>query len=98
MAILDQRESHLRENPFDLARRQLRKVADTFAVDDALVNVLQECKKSVEVAIPTRLDDGSVHTFTGYRVTHNVLAVPRRAASATTPTSRSTRSRRSRWR
>src|SRR5579862_7117021 len=76
MAILDQRESHLRENPFDLARRQLRKVADTFAVDDALVNVLQECKKSVEVAIPTRLDDGSVHTFTGYRVTHNVARGP----------------------
>ena len=76
MAILDQRESHLRENPFELARRQLRKVADTFAIDDALVNVLQECKKSVEVSIPTTLDDGSVHAFTGYRVTHNVARGP----------------------
>jgi len=76
VAILDQRESHLRENPFELARRQLRKVADTFAIDDALVNVLQECKKSVEVSIPTTLDDGSVHAFTGYRVTHNVARGP----------------------
>ena len=76
MAILEQRESHLRENPFELARRQLRKVADTFGIDDRLVNVLQECKKSVEVAIPTQMDDGSVHTFAGYRVTHNVARGP----------------------
>ncbi len=76
MAILDQRDSHLRENPLELARRQLRKVADTFAIDDRLVNVLQECKKSVEVSIPTQLDDGSVFVFDGYRVTHNVARGP----------------------
>jgi glutamate dehydrogenase (NAD(P)+) len=76
VAILDERHSHLRENPFELARRQLRKVADTFGLDDDLVNVLQECKKSVEVTIPTKMDDGSVHAFTGYRVTHNVARGP----------------------
>src|SRR5437899_964090 len=76
MAILEQRQSHLRENPFELARRQLRKVADTFGIDDRLVNVLQECKKSVEVSIPTQMDDGSVHAFAGYRVTHNVARGP----------------------
>jgi glutamate dehydrogenase (NAD(P)+) len=76
VAILDERQSHLRENPFELARRQLRKVADAFGIDDRLVNVLQECKKSVEVAIPTQMDDGSVHAFTGYRVTHNVARGP----------------------
>jgi glutamate dehydrogenase (NAD(P)+) len=76
VAILDERQSHLRENPFELARRQLHKVADTFGIDDELVNVLQECKKSVEVSIPTKMDDGSVHTFTGYRVTHNVARGP----------------------
>ena len=76
MAILDQRQSHLRENPFELARRQLRRVADTFGIDDALVNVLQECKKSVEVAVPATMDDGSVRVFTGWRVTHNVARGP----------------------
>ena len=76
MAILEQRESHLRENPFELARRQLRKVADTFGIDDKLVNVLQECKKAIEVSIPTQMDDGSVYAFTGYRVTHNVARGP----------------------
>jgi glutamate dehydrogenase (NAD(P)+) len=76
MAIVEQRESHLRENPFELARRQLRKVADAFGIEDDLVNVLQECKKSIEVSIPTQMDDGSVHAFTGFRVTHNVARGP----------------------
>ncbi len=76
MAILEQRESHLRENPFELARRQLRKVADTFGIDDRLVNVLQDCKKAIEVSIPTSMDDGTVCAFRGYRVIHNVARGP----------------------
>jgi glutamate dehydrogenase (NAD(P)+) len=76
MAILEERESHLRENPFELARRQLRKVADTFEIEERLVNILQECKKSIEVSVPTQMDDGTVHAYTGYRVTHNVARGP----------------------
>src|SRR3954452_21936385 len=71
MGSLERRESHLVENPYRLAREQLRKVADTFGIDDDLVGVLGECKKAVEVSIPTTLDDGSVRAFTGWRVTHN---------------------------
>jgi glutamate dehydrogenase (NAD(P)+) len=69
-------ESHLRENPFRLAQEQLQKVADTFGIDGRLVEVLQQCKKTVEVSIPTAMDDGSVHAFAGYRVTHNVSRGP----------------------
>jgi glutamate dehydrogenase (NAD(P)+) len=76
MATLAERESHLKENPFRLAQEQLRKVADTFGIDDDLVGVLGECKKSVEVAIPTTMDDGAVRVFTGWRVTHNVARGP----------------------
>ncbi len=68
--------SHLRENPFDLARTQLRRVADLFHLDQSLVNVLSECKKSLAVSIPTRMDDGSVSVFQGYRVTHNIARGP----------------------
>jgi glutamate dehydrogenase (NAD(P)+) len=75
MAILE-RETHLKENPFRIAQQQLRKVADTFDIDERLVNVLQECKKAVEVSIPTSMDDGSVRAFTGYRVTHNIARGP----------------------
>jgi glutamate dehydrogenase (NAD(P)+) len=69
-------ESHLRENPFLLAQLQLQKVADTFGIDDRLVEVLKQCKKTVEVSIPTSMDDGSVRAFAGYRVTHNVSRGP----------------------
>jgi len=69
-------ETHLRENPFELARLQLHKVADVFGIDDRLVNVLQECKKSVEVSIPTSMDDGSVRAFKGFRVQHNIARGP----------------------
>jgi glutamate dehydrogenase (NAD(P)+) len=69
-------ESHLLENPFSLARQQLYKVAETFGIDQRLVNVLQECKKAVEVSIPTSLDNGDVRAFTGYRVTHNIARGP----------------------
>ena len=73
--MLETREN-LRENPFQLARRQLRQVADAFGIDEDLVEVLGTCKKTVEVSIPTTLDDGSVHVFTGYRITHNVARGP----------------------
>src|SRR5438128_7884906 len=76
MATLERHESHLKENPFRIAQQQLRKVADTFDIDDRLVNVLQECKKAVEVSIPTTMDDGTVRAFRGYRVTHNIARGP----------------------
>ncbi len=69
-------ESHLRENPFELAQRQLQQVADIFGIDDRLVEVLQQCKKTVEVSIPTSMDDGSVRAFAGFRVTHNIARGP----------------------
>jgi glutamate dehydrogenase (NAD(P)+) len=68
--------SHLRENPFDIAREQLRRVADVFGIDANLVNVLQECKKAVVVSIPVGMDDGTTRVFEGYRVTHNIARGP----------------------
>jgi glutamate dehydrogenase (NAD(P)+) len=69
-------QSHLRENPFELAREQLRLVGETFGIDPDLINVLGKCKKATEVSIPTRMDDGSVTVYTGYRVTHNIARGP----------------------
>jgi glutamate dehydrogenase (NAD(P)+) len=68
--------SHLRENPFELAKEQLRKVAEVIGLDPDLVRVLSKVKKAVEVSIPTRMDDGSVSVYTGYRVTHNIARGP----------------------
>ncbi|HST25810.1 MAG TPA: Glu/Leu/Phe/Val dehydrogenase [Gaiellaceae bacterium] len=76
MATIDSTTSHLRENPFEIARQQLRLVGQTFNIDPNLINVLQECKKAVEVSIPISMDDGSINTFTGYRVQHNIARGP----------------------
>ena len=64
------------ESPFQIAQRQLQNVADVFQIDDDLVRVLGQCKKSVEVSIPTTMDDGSIRNFIGWRVTHNVARGP----------------------
>jgi glutamate dehydrogenase (NAD(P)+) len=68
--------SHLRENPFEIARQQLRLVGQTFNIHSNLINVLQECKTSVEVSIPISLDDGSIRAFKGFRVQHNIARGP----------------------
>ena len=37
-------ESHLRENPYELAKAQLRRVGEVFALDPNLIRVLGQCK------------------------------------------------------
>jgi glutamate dehydrogenase (NAD(P)+) len=76
VSAVDAQTTHLRENPFEIARQQLRLVGETFDIDPNLINVLSQCKKAVCVAIPTRMDDGSVVPFQGYRVTHNIARGP----------------------
>jgi glutamate dehydrogenase (NAD(P)+) len=68
--------SHLRENPFGLAKQQLARVGEIFALDPNLIRVLSGCKKAVEVSVPVQMDDRSIEVFTGYRVTHNIARGP----------------------
>ena len=68
--------THLRENPFELAQGQLRRVGEVFDVDPNLIRVLSQCKKGVEVSVPVQMDDGSVQAFQGYRVVHNMTRGP----------------------
>ena len=68
--------THLRENPYALARAQLRRVGETFGVDPNLISVLSECKKTVEVSVPVAMDDGTTRVFEGFRVVHNVTRGP----------------------
>jgi glutamate dehydrogenase (NAD(P)+) len=68
--------SHLSHNPFELARTQLHLAADAFGIDESIVRVLERCKRSITVSVPTRMDDGRIEVFDGYRVTHNVARGP----------------------
>ena len=47
MTTIEAPVSHLRENPFELAQEQLRRVGDVFKIDPNLIEVLKECKKAV---------------------------------------------------
>jgi len=85
VTTVDAPVSHLRENPYEIAKSQLRKVAKTFAIDPNLVNVLQMCKKAVSVSIPVAMDDGTTQVFEGYRVTHNVARGPSKGGHPLSP-------------
>ena len=65
VTTLEAPETHLRENPFEIARSSCAASADDFGIDDNLVSVLAQCKKAVEVSIPVTMDDGSIEVFTG---------------------------------
>jgi glutamate dehydrogenase (NAD(P)+) len=67
---------HIAEDPWAMAQQQLRRVCRFMEIGDNMLNVLLECKKAVAVAIPVRMDDDSVQTFEGFRVTHNVARGP----------------------
>ncbi len=76
MTTVDTTTTHLRENPFELAREQLARVATTFDIDPNIISVLGRCKKAIEVSIPVSMDDGTTQVFIGYRVTHNIARGP----------------------
>ncbi|MEO8289855.1 MAG: Glu/Leu/Phe/Val dehydrogenase [Gaiellaceae bacterium] len=59
-----------------MARSQLRQTAGLIGMEENMLNVLLECKKCVSVSVPTRMDDGSVRVFEGFRCTHNVARGP----------------------
>ena len=76
MTTVEAPVSHLRQNPYDIARDQLRRVAAAFSIEPNLVNVLSACKKAVVVGIPVTMDDGTIRVFEGFRVTHNIARGP----------------------
>ena len=76
MTTVEAPSSNLKENPWEMARSQLRQTASQIGMEDSMLNVLLECKKCVAVSVPTRMDDGSVRVFEGFRCTHNVARGP----------------------
>jgi glutamate dehydrogenase (NAD(P)+) len=58
------------------ARQQLDQAARIMNLDPNVHEVLRFPKRTLEVAIPIRLDDETVKVFTGYRVHHNTSRGP----------------------
>jgi len=58
-------------NPFEISQRQLDKAAKKLGLDSEIHALLREPMRTLEVHFPVRMDDGTVRTFTGFRVQYN---------------------------
>jgi glutamate dehydrogenase (NAD(P)+) len=63
-------------SPWDAALSQLDAAARSMDLEPGVHEVLRSPKRVLSVAVPTRMDDGSVRVFTGYRVHHNTSRGP----------------------
>ncbi len=61
---------------FLMAQRQLDEIAQEMGLDPELHERLRYPKRSLIVTIPVRMDNGTVRSFTGYRVQHDVTLGP----------------------
>src|SRR5262245_749322 len=58
------------------ALRQLDDAAAAMGLDPGVHEVLRNPRRALEVSVPTRMDDGSIQVFKGYRVHHNTSRGP----------------------
>jgi glutamate dehydrogenase (NAD(P)+) len=58
------------------ALAQLEMAEKVMGADPNIVERLKYPKRAIQVSIPVRLDDGTVKTFEGYRVQHNMTLGP----------------------
>ncbi|HET7452749.1 MAG TPA: Glu/Leu/Phe/Val dehydrogenase dimerization domain-containing protein, partial [Thermoanaerobaculia bacterium] len=63
-------------NPFEVALEQFDRAADLLDLDPGMREVLRRPKRQLIVSVPTRMDDGSIRVFEGYRVQHNIARGP----------------------
>ncbi|MGH9796352.1 MAG: Glu/Leu/Phe/Val family dehydrogenase [Candidatus Acidiferrales bacterium] len=63
-------------NPYRIAQLQFDIAAEHLKLDPGLRQVLRTPKRVLEVSVPTKMDNGQVRVFTGFRVQHNVARGP----------------------
>ncbi|AOY75742.1 Glu/Leu/Phe/Val family dehydrogenase [Clostridium formicaceticum] len=67
-------EKHI--NVFETAQQQVRQACDKLGADPAVYEILKNPMRVLEVAIPVKMDDGTVKSFIGYRSQHNDAVGP----------------------
>jgi len=60
----------------EMAIQQFDIAADKLVIDPNVAARLRRPDRAMIVSVPTRMDDGHVHVFTGYRVQHNDVLGP----------------------
>jgi glutamate dehydrogenase (NAD(P)+) len=63
-------------NPYEMALAQLNEAASRIGLDADMLAVLSHPRRTLCVSIPTRMDDGSLRVFEGFRVQHNMTRGP----------------------
>ena len=58
-------------NPYEVALKQLQEASKILNLDNGMFEILSKPKRILTVSIPTRMDDGSIKVFTGFRSQHN---------------------------
>lgn len=58
-------------NAFKMAQAQFDEVAQKINLDQGIKEMLRWPVREFRFQIPVRMDDGTIHTFFGYRVQHN---------------------------
>jgi glutamate dehydrogenase (NAD(P)+) len=61
---------------FQMACRQLEKVADAIDIDPGVLERLAKPKRAIVVSVPIRMEDGHTENFVGYRVQHSLTSGP----------------------
>jgi glutamate dehydrogenase (NAD(P)+) len=59
-----------------MAIQQFDIAASKLTIDPNIASRLRQPDRAMIVSVPTRMDDGRVHVFTGYRVQHNDVLGP----------------------
>ena len=60
----------------EMAVEQFDAAANKLGIDSNVAARLRRPERAMIVSVPTRMDDGRVHVFTGYRVQHNDVLGP----------------------
>jgi glutamate dehydrogenase (NAD(P)+) len=65
-----------KKSPYEIAQEQFDLAAEKMGLEENLRCILRVPKRELTVHFPVRMDDGTIKSFTGYRVQHNMTRGP----------------------
>jgi glutamate dehydrogenase (NAD(P)+) len=63
-------------NPFEAMLARYSRAAELLELEPGIDRILRHPEREITVAVPVRMDDGTIQVFTGYRVLHNTARGP----------------------
>jgi len=64
------------ENMWEITIGRLDRIMEMLSLSEGIRKYLREPRKTIEVAVPVKMDNGSIEIFKGYRVQHNTNRGP----------------------